>query len=201
MKGYKTLRDAIKMYPLAIPKMGERFYKIANTYLPYSIGIEVEAEVKYSYEEDYFREVLTKALNKMGSSDTHEQRYRFYYGTKGMIEAYNVCQLMKQHCEATDSGIHYHVDLSDLGSTTKYWEFFENNRSVDNDYKLDDRYNFIVKFMLNSLNSWDYKGDYNFKRFSLSAGDNTWIRYQTNFKTLEFRIGEMTFDYELLIQK
>ena len=57
-----------------------------------------------------------------------------------------------------------------------------------------------VKFMLSELDTWGYKGTYNSRNVSKHCG-HCWIRFQDSFKTMECRIGEMTFHYYLLLQR
>ena len=52
--------------------------------------------------------------------------------------------------------------------------------------------------MLKALKSWNYKGSYNTWTIS---NYRTAIRIPTEHSTIEYRIGEMSFDYELIIKR
>lgn len=176
--GYKALRVAIFNCPLAIKKMDSKMLKLAESYLPFSTGIEIECLKKDSYSDDIFRKCGLISVE----TDSNEQRYRIHSGVRGMIELYNICQLLKEHSHFNiSSGIHYHIDAR---------SFY---------FKLDVDKVKKEKWILDSLESWNYTGSFN-KR-EIRVDKNGWVRICKIYKTIEFRIGEMSFDYETLIKR
>ena len=55
-------------------------------------------------------------------------------------------------------------------------------------------------YILTELDKWKYKGTYNPRKCVFSSSRN-WVRFKDTLKTMEIRIGEMTFDYELLFER
>lgn len=148
--------------------------------LPYSIGIEWECAQKSTYDINKFKNIPNIiSVN----SDYSEQRYRIPNGINGLVCLYNICDQLKLNSELNNlSGIHYHIDCT---------EFFS---YINNDL-------FINKFkgyILEELDTWNYKGTYNKREVSYNF---SWVRLQQSFQTLEFRIGEMSFDYSLIIKR
>ena len=149
---------------------------------PYSVGIEIECDKAFDYREEIF-----KAIPDMMdvNTDDSEQRYRLPNGMKGMICLWNLCdELVKHSLLNLESGIHYHIDFTD-----SYYEVVQNLTEDD------------IKFMLTELDTWGYKGNYNSRGVSVTGYNYNWIRFQDSFKTMECRIGEMTFHYHLLLKR
>lgn len=161
-----------------------------NNMLPYSTGFEIECGVNaITFNIDNF-DVIPDIIE----ADTHssvEQRFRIPNGFKGIICLYNLCQQLKNNLLLNyGSGIHYHVDCTEcfnqeLANTTRLYE----------------------SWILEELSLWDYKGTYNRKGinyvnllndYTLNTGN--WLRFN-HLKTMEFRIGEMSFDYKVLIRR
>lgn len=177
---------------LDIPNIEE----IALKYLPYSVGIEVECDTASTYDIEYFKSIpnIVEVLSGYG-----EERFRIPKGIEGLCCLYNISEQLTQHNLLTDSGIHYHIDFSDsMEDGNCYYDFILYNKQ------------FILEnqiFLLEELDKWEYKGTYNSRGFNTCYLDNTdiirgnWIRFQSGFQTLEFRIGEMTFDYEVLSRR
>ncbi len=74
--------------------------------------------------------------------------------------------------------IHYHIDCTDC------------YRTIRNHV---DSYPCEGNWILDELDSWGYKGTYNGRRIG------GWLR-ANSLETLEYRCGEMTFDYQDLIK-
>jgi hypothetical protein len=51
---------------------------------------------------------------------------------------------------------------------------------------------------LKKLECWNYTGIFNAKKVSFCK--NT-VRFHKNLKTVEFRIGEMSFEYDVLVKR
>lgn len=154
----------------------------ADKLWPYSVGIEIECDKAFDYKEEFFK-AIPDIMDV--NTDDSEQRYRLPTGIKGMICLRNLCdKLMRYSLVNMESGIHYHIDFTDC-----YNEVIENLAEED------------VKFMLSELDTWGYKGSYNSCAVSKTGYGHTWIRFQDSFKTMECRIGEMTFHYHLLLKR
>lgn len=181
------LEKIIKETPLALLALKENKEEIefANSFLPYSIGIEIECNYKEGvFKADAFREIpYILSVNV----DSSEQRYRIPTGIKGLVCLYLISTQLVKYSELNPlSGIHYHVDL---GS--------DYNAIVGNEYE-HDTHELQYGWVLKELDTWNYIGRYNTRAFSTAA---CWVRFQSGFKTMEFRIGEMTFDYKLLLKR
>ena len=153
-----------------------------NNLLPYSTGIEIECNKSPNFDIDLFRSIPDIiAIN----CDNSEQRFRIPNGINGMICLYNICQQLKHNSELNfGSGIHYHIDTTGFHDEVVR-ELEKNEESV-----------------LKELDSWNYQGNYNKRGISTYVyGTGMWVRQQKDFKTLEFRIGEMSFDYNLIIKR
>lgn len=181
---YSVLREMIFKSPLALTSLNdERLIRIANSYLPYDTGIEIEcAWLKTDFEYHFQQpECVIKDLISH-QHDGSEKRFRIPPGIKGMICLYRITEWLKEHCGLNErSGIHYHIDM---GNTFYHYQYIKN----------EDH-----EWMLKSLDKWGYKGHYNSRR--VSDTKKGWIAIRTGKNSLEFRIGEMTFDYELLIKR
>lgn len=81
------------------------------------------------------------------------------------------------------SGIHYHTDLTEI-----YDEKLVNRDLLNN----------VKPFLLEQLDTWDYKGTYNRRDVQFQR---CWVRFDTYKKTMEIRIGEMTFEYEKILKR
>ena len=92
-------------------------------------------------------------------------------------------QLKKYFGLNPESGIHYHTDLTDI---------------YDLDLVNNNLLSKVKEPLLSELDSWEYKGSYNRRDVSFSR---CWVRFEKHKKTMEVRIGEMTFDYSLLIKR
>lgn len=150
-------------------------------YLPRSIGIEIECDQGPTFDKEFFTNI--PYIMDVGI-DSYEQRYRIPNGLRGLVCLYLISLTCKQHSLLNvSSGIHYHIDLTDC--------FFDFKHALENSKESQT-------FLLSQLDEWDYKGTYNTR--CLGSG-GVWARFQEGFKTLEIRIGEMTFDYEVLIKR
>lgn len=149
-----------------------------NNILPYSTGIEIECNMLNNFDKKYF-ELIPNIIDV--NCDSREQRFRIPNGINGMICLYNICNQLKINSELNyGSGIHYHIDTT--GFNDKIYKKLQENS----------------EYILNELDNWKYKGNYNKRK--IEEG-NSWIRQQLVFQTIEFRIGEMSFDYNLLIKR
>jgi hypothetical protein len=164
----------------------EEVINYITSLLPYSTGFEIECSINEKFD--------TKILNVEFSKipfileviiDSCEQRFRIPNGIKGFLCLYLISQNLCKYSELNPlSGIHYHVDFNDNTSN-----LYKQCRTLDLNFKEN---------ILKELDTWNYIGTYNDRNISFGAH---WIKLNSEFQTLEFRIGEMTFDYKLLIKR
>lgn len=176
----KSIGDCIYYNPLPLLNItNERILSSINSCLPYSVGIEIECSKKPNFKDELF----TSIPNIIEvNCDNGEQRYRIPSGFKGMICLFEITKNLKLYSELNPlSGIHYHIDCTN---------FYDSIVRVIHENK---------EWILEELSTWNYKGNYNHK--GISSFGAYWLRSQDIFKTLEFRIGEMTFDYPLMIKR
>lgn len=152
-----------------------------NSLLPYSTGFEIECNYNKQYNIDNFKSIPNiLAVN----NDSSEQRYRIPNGLKGILCLYTISQQLAINSEENKgSGIHYHIDCTDC------FEFITERFLNENS-----------EWILKELDTWNYQGTYNLRKVSKESNHN-WLRGNEQFKTMEFRIGEMTFDYKILIKR
>lgn len=179
----KTLMEYILHAPLTFLLLQDDsdIIKKANELLPYSIGIEIECSFKDTFNLENFKSIpdIIEVSNSF-----EEIRFRIPNGVKGLICLYNISEQLVFNCELNlGSGNHYHVDMTDCFS------LLNNNMIVKNS-----------EWILKELDNWKYKGTYNSRKCEFTISHN-WIRFQQNFKTAEIRIGEMTFNYNLLMKR
>ena len=172
--------DIIKITPTILDDSLESRI-LGYHYLPYSTGFEIECNMKPGYRTDVF----TSIPNIMEADvNEYEQRFRIPEGLEGLKCLFEISSNLKEQALFNpDSGIHYHIDCTDV------YKYFNKE--------------FVAKhkeWILNELDSWNYQGTYNKRNIEFSLSHN-WVRFQETFKTMEFRLGEMTFDYELLFKR
>lgn len=186
----KTIQDCINYNPVALLKINSKALldKIDDV-LPYSTGFEIECFPKKKADSllslqdhmNYFR-VIPDIIDV--NCDSNEQRFRIPSGLKGLICLQEISKVLINCCELNPlSGIHYHVDFTDCYDDLNS-KFISENSS----------------WMLEELDSWNYKGTYNRRNCQFDTSHH-WIRFQNSFKTMEIRIGEMTFNYQLLLKR
>tara|TARA_R110000796_G_scaffold61674_7_gene142647 strand:+ start:5861 stop:6553 length:693 start_codon:yes stop_codon:yes gene_type:complete len=153
--------------------------EVADYLLPFSIGIEFECVQQNSFNVEAFKSIPNIISVNV---DKSEQRFRIPAGLEGLICLYDLSIALKNNSLLNPlSGLHYHVDCT---------SFFP-SLNFDVLKKQD--------WILKELDTWNYSGTYN-KR-CINLGKFGWVGLRVYFKTLEFRIGEMTFEYELLFKR
>lgn len=177
-----NINEIIKVFPLALDKEDEDVINLALEYLPYSTGFEIECNCN----EDRHKRSLFQTIGLLDCdvNNNDEQRFRITNGIEGLNQLFKIAELLPETMNFNlESGIHYHIDCTDI------WD------------KLDkDVINLVSKYILDELDTWEYKGNYNQRKCEFSES-RYWTRFKTFTKTMEFRIGEMTFDYELLFKR
>jgi len=152
-----------------------------NSLLPYSIGFEIECNSLENFDPNIFK-VIPDIMHV--DCDNGEKRFRIPNGIRGLICLHNICIMLPKQCSLnTGSGIHYHIDCTDVYTVTHTSAFILAN----NDW------------IINELLNWGTVSDVaNYvARCSTSRG---WVRY-SSLNTIEFRVGEMTFDYSLIVTR
>lgn len=171
----------IKTTPVVLDVDSEDVNKVGKYYLPYSTGFEIECEQGSSFDVENF---LNIPYILDVNVDSSEQRFRIPNGIKGIQCLYNISQeLIKNSLLNKGSGIHYHIDFTDCYESLNY-----DNIKLNSDW------------ILKELDTWEYKGNYNTRKCEFNTAHN-WVRFQNYFKTMEIRIGEMTFDFSLLFKR
>ena len=174
-----NLEQLISTIPIVLDTEDNDVRKAGRYYLPFSTGFEIETFQSKKFDVTNFTNIPNILHVQV---DNDEQRFRIPKGIEGLICLFNISsQLKKNSLLDLQSGIHYHVDF------TKYFDNVDDNFIEENE-----------NWILTELETWDYKGTYNSKRVSFHR---CWVRFHQGYKTIEFRIGEMTFDYELLFKR
>lgn len=182
----KEIEELVIRAPLLLTSIKDKniISLIEDNYLSFSIGLEFETFVKDSYKMEIFENIPGLIRT---SIDSEEQRYRIPSGINGLICLYLLCREIKNHCELdTESAIHYHIDMSQIFKDVVY----KNQESFIHDNK---------EWILNEFDTWGKDVD-NYNR-RIAVNNRCWINFQSQFNTMEVRIGEMTFDYEIIIKR
>lgn len=180
MKYNKYLEEIVTTTPLVLLTIRNlKDISTINDFLPYSTGFEIECMKGNNYNEDNFKGI-PDILDV--SNDTGEQRYRIPSGIKGFFCLYNICEQLRSNSELNSlSGIHYHIDMTDCFSKVTQ-SFIDDNKD----------------WILEELDNWNYKGSFNQRS---SGFHRCWAKFSLEHKTLEIRIGEMSFDYQVLAKR
>lgn len=201
-KSYSKVKEMIKSNPLPLHTLPPDLLKMANSYLPYSVGIEIECDMPDEREslsafdqtrlDRELHEKLEKVPGVVSVACGSELRLRIKNGVEGMITLYNALEVVKKYCLLNPaSGIHYHVDCTDIdrhGDGNIGWSDFS--------YFCENKKN--ANYILDCLRSWNYTGSFN--QWMVSNSKNA-VRLHSTYRTMEYRIGEMSFDYSLIIQR
>lgn len=175
---YLNIDIQLRNNPLFLKKI-QSVHEVAEIMLPYDTGIELECFMGKKFKVENFRKIPNI---KSVDVDEAEQRFRIPNGLEGFICLYNLCETLKENSiPEVGSGIHYHIDF------TNYFDKV-NQEFIDK----------IKKYILTELETWNYDGTYNLKDVSFAR---CWCRFCTGKKTIEYRIGEMSFDYKVLIKR
>lgn len=182
MKKSELVKECVFHTPLVLlTTKDEEIIEEANKFLPFSTGFEIECNQLPNFDASGFK--LIPNILDVGI-DSYEQRFRIPNGVNGLICLYNICEQLKLNSELnSSSGIHYHIDMTS-------WYDLVNSSFIE---KNSD-------WILKELDSWKYAGVFNSRTCKFDTNHN-WVRFQSQFRTAEIRIGEMTFDYELLVKR
>lgn len=185
MLDINTLEELIYNAPLGLLSLkDENSIALANSYLPYSTGFEIECSKSDIYNESTFK-YIPSILDV--NVDNSEQRYRIPNGIVGLICLYNICYNLNTNSLLNmESGIHYHIDCNEVYDKFS-GTFFKSHED----------------WILKELDLWNFRGRQ--KRgisISLDPGNyftGTWLR-NNSLRTLEYRVGNMSFDYKVLVK-
>lgn len=156
----------------------EKVLDYINNLIPYSTAFEIECMYGTKYDVEDFKRIpdIMSVQN-----DSCEQRYRIPNGLKGIMCVYNIStQLKKNSSLNLMSGIHYHVDCTDC------WPKI---------YNLIDESEEIKDWILKELDKWLEKDD-----VASNRNYGSWFR-PNDLHTIEFRLGEMTFEYPRILRR
>lgn len=191
-KAYKLIKELVKYNPLDLSSIKEpNLLEFANQFLPYSVGIEIEASFKFESSDKCKRNLLNfLPFSPVLDVDVSigETSVRVPEGIGGLCTIYKLCEFLKENYYFNpDSGIHYHIDFTQ--------EFLHLFPSMEDKSK-------IKKIILDSLESWNYTGRFNRKDVNFDGNKKyVWVNFRDQYSTIEVRIGEMTFDYETMIKR
>jgi hypothetical protein len=184
-KGYSNIRTVVKDCPYTLNIIRDKkLLRTADLMLPRTTGIEIECRT----EDTYALENELKTVKGITTANVSysEVDFSFVAGHKGFIALYNALELIKKHCNINPaSGIHYHIGVNDL-KLSNILNYF----SITYTRNLD--------WVLTKLESWGYKGNFNKKEVSFNK---QWVKLHSDYDTIEYRIGGMTFDYKKIIAK
>lgn len=154
--------------------------ELALFYLPYSTGFEIECCTQPDISVSIFDEIPYLIENK---SEQDELKFRIPPGIEGLHCLSHISLYLRKYALMNlKSGIHYHIDFTDVWNDINV-KFIKEKES----------------YILKELESWNYKGTYNRKEVRLDV--RCWVKFHKYYKTMEVRIGEMTFEYELLFER
>lgn len=203
----KVMRETPELLDMA--KSDPKFMEFLDSQLPYSVGIEVECLMKGMDDiEDLddnesitiSKKTISSICKKEGIEcglERGEVKFRIQPGYKGFRQLSIISDILKEHFLFNEgSGIHYHIDFSDVYDLFCKWS---NDIAKDRIYHIVKQHYKNFSFVLKALDSWGYKGKYNYRAITDQKG--YWVTIRNFYTTFEFRIGEMTFDYEVFVKR
>lgn len=178
------IQRGIYTAPSLLPLDNPQIISYIGSLFPYDVGVEIESSyLNYTEVEQGFKELVAKGLIKDYRIGTSETSFRLPNNVKGLVGLEQVLNIFLNHYSINlESGIHYHIDFSEIDFSS---------------ITISDE---LKGFTLKELDSWEYKGNYNKRKFERDQ-KGSWVTTRSYFKTLEFRIGEMSFDYSVIIKR
>lgn len=177
INSFELVKEAIYKFPLPLLELkNDKLLKSIDSIFPYSHGMEFECHKKDSYNIQEFKDIPDIMAVDV---DNYEQRYRIPSGLKGLVCLYRICEQLKLNSKIDPgSSNHYHTDLTDVFHLIPHKDAYETHP----DYV----------WIIESLKTW------NSYRSIESAKQGSWFKFNT-LNTLEIRIGEPSFDYEVIV--
>lgn len=200
---YKMVKGLVMTNPLPLMSEDRLVYskgitdnlvRYINSIFTRDIGIEIEAILRFDYTIDEFYEAWNNAnLVCSEDSDANEIRIRlnFYDDSisRCLIDLYLGLEIIKKYYKLNmRSGIHYHVDCPKIFSNP---DIFYDDNIVSNQHE----------WIFKALSSWNYNEVRGGNARMISIAKWSQVRIHKKYKTLEYRIGEMTFDYSLILKR
>lgn len=181
VEGNINLDTVIKSAPLVLSSYDAEVIALADYYLPYSTGFEIECCNQEGVPLEIY-EQIEGVIEAPCEAD--ELKFRIPSGIIGIKALYHISQSLRENAMLNpNSGIHYHVDFTDEWNNLSEEEVDKN-----------------AGWILAELDTWDYKGFFNKRKCEFSE-NRYYTRFKNSTKTMEFRIGEMTFNYQLLFKR
>lgn len=197
---------------------------IIKSMLPTRVGIEIECIGNLNiskFKELPYNNKRNNIFNRYKKIEDHYNIYDFkqdYFNTdpnisminehnisllnyNHLLGLYNILNDMKKHCFINPkSGIHIHINASKLLSDNLM-------NYIYNEYKnnINLSYNILNNEFNKHLDTIDdifdnsYTGLYNKRGIQLDIKTH-WVNIRSNLRSIEFRIGYCTFDYETIIR-
>lgn len=190
MKKYETLlEEAVYSAPLALLSIkDEPSLDLIKNLLPYSTGFEIECHGGKQFNHNDFK-AIPYIMDSPGAYVTGEYRFRIPYGFNGLMCLYFISEQCKRNLELNPgSGIHYHVDMTDC------WDEV-NKIGLENVLSLVKKN--IGEDILCELDTWNYAGHYG---RNIGIGKGYWMGFRQEHRTMEFRTGNMTFEYSEIVK-
>ena len=189
-RGFRNLRDCVFHNPLGLSCLPSKTIQLAHWYFPRDAGIEFEIELPNLCNnagdvwslcpEGFLSEDLINEIDELQLRDKSyqykEQTFRISSGEQGMIQLYKLSHILKKYFSLNPP----------LINTSNCSRVLENKITGE--------------IFLKELDSWGYNGIFNQRELRVMS-KGTWINLRWDYGTVEYRIGEMTFDYDLLIKR
>ena len=189
---YHNMRVAVFNNPIALDFVDTKLKNIANNYLPVHTGFEIECANDYEAIDNRLDKL--EGIIECGSS-YDEIRFRITSGIKGMIALSKALEIIKEYAHPNPiNGIHYHI------SADKFHEYYRriDGKTFSTIIHTEWFKEAVSNPILKSLLSWNYSGSYNSWEVST---EKRAVRIHDCYHTLEYRIGEHTFDYNLIMKR
>lgn len=182
---YKLVERAM-FAPLALFSIRNRdMLNYIKEFLPYSVGFEIECNRGDNYNYEDFKNI-PYIMGYPSQYDSSEFRFRIPYGYLGLVALYFITEACKKNLTLNEgSGVHYHVDLTDC------WDIIEAKGQQELVKELEE--NGEGAKLIDMLDSSvHFGGRYNKK---IGIGKGHWMGLRDGHRTMEFRTGQMTFEY------
>lgn len=178
----ELIKELIYTNPLALLAFKDKeSIAYIDSFIPYSTGFEIECN---SLDHFNAKEFLKIPDIIHVSCDSSEKRFRIPNGLKGIICLSNITNILPIQCSLNmGSGIHYHIDCTDVFKEINNAKFIKEN----NDWIIRD------------LILWNTAKEVNAN--AVVSQHRAWVRLADEHQTIEFRIGEMSFDYTTIITR
>ena len=139
IKGEENIDSLIRKVPTVLALGDETAEELGLFYLPYSTGFEIECCMKPDIPLSIFNEIPDLLHN---GSEKDELKFRIPNGLKGLHCLANISLYLRKNALLNpNSGIHYHIDCTDI------WD------KITKEF-IKEKSNYV----LSELDTWNYKG-------------------------------------------